>query len=224
MRFLSFYFSFSIALHRLVFASVRMTASYKIGENPFVRGARLRGDCVFSAIRFIPMQMANGGYNDATACHLIDGEYSPLEMQLFAENGMEKIRISYFFTRQTRKNFGLEPLISHLESVKSMKSFKSVSNTFCLEQIIPKIESGFYVYDKYVTVDGHRAMMRCIIEAHALIPIGSTQLERIQKIQQDLIFRDDGHHSVGMNHIYLRQYLRQRRSDRLAHKGIRWLR
>lgn len=202
-------------------AAVRMTASYKIGENPYVRGAGLRGNCVFRAIRFISMQMQNGKWNDATACHIIDGGYYPLEMQLFAENENEKIRFSFFFTGQMHKNFCLEPLMTHLESVKSLKILKSTDATFCLEQIIPKIETGFYVYDKYETVDEQRVIMRCIIEANALIPIGSTQLERMQKIQQNLIFLREDDHPNEINPIFLRQYLRQRRSDRLAHKGIR---
>lgn len=198
-----------------------MTAAYKIGEIPFVSGAGLRGNCMFSAIRFIPMQIQNGMLNDASACHLIDQERYPLEMQLFAENENEKIRISYFFTRQTHKNFCLEPLLSHLELVKSLKSYKSINTTICLEQIIPKIESGFYMYDECMAVDREHMVMRCIIEANALIPIGNTQLERIQKVQQHQIYQPDRVHSDGNNEIYLRRYLRQRRSDRLAHKGIR---
>lgn len=199
-----------------------MTATYKIGEIPFVCGAGLR-NCMFSAIRFIPMQIQNGVLNDSTACHSIDHEQYPLEMQLFAGNENEKIRISYFFIRQTHKNFCLEPLMSHLESVKSLKSYKTINTTFCLGQIIPKIESGFYVYDECVPadVDSEHMVMRCIIEASALIPIGNTQLERIQKIQQHQIYHHDRVHSDGNNQIYLRRYLRQRRSDRLAHKGIR---
>lgn len=199
-----------------------MTVSYEANEIPFVRGAGLRGNCVFSAIRFIALQMPNGRgmCNDSAACHLIDGEHFPLEMQLFAENENERIQISYFFTSQTHKNFCLEPLMNHLESVKSLKSFKSTTTTFCLEQILPKIESGFFVYDKFVANEnGECKRMRCIIEANALIPIGSTQLERIQKIQQSLIFRKEGV-SDEDNPIFLRQYFRQRRSDRLAHKGI----
>lgn len=205
---------------RLVSSPVRMTASYKIGEIPLVRGAGLRGDCVFSAMRFVSMQMQNGAYNGATACHIVDGERFPLEMQIFAENANENIRISFFFTRQTYKNFCLEPLMGHLESVKSLKSFKSTNITFCLEQIIPKIELGFFVYDRHVTMDGRRKMMRCIVEANALIPIGSTQLERLQKIQQNLIFHNGNGDSGEINHIYLRQYVRLRRSRRLAHTSV----
>lgn len=197
-----------------------MTASFKIGEIPSVRGAGLRGNCMFSAIRFIAMERQNGVYDGRTANHLIDGGHFPLEMQLFAGNENEKIRISFFFTRQTGKNFCLEPLMSHLESVKSLKSFKSTAGTFCLDQIIPKIVSEFFVYEKYVSIDGQRAMMRCIIEANALIPIGDTQLERLQKIQQNLIFHRDGGHPDEISNNNLRQYIRQRRSDRLAHKGI----
>lgn len=193
-----------------------MTASYKIGEIPFIRGAGLRGEFTFSAIRFIAMQMPDGVYNEATAYHLIDAKHFPLEMQLIAENVNEKVQISFFFTQQAGKNFCLEPLMTHLETVRSIKSFKSMDITFCLDQIIPKIESGFYVYDKYVTIDGgQRAIMRFIVEPNALIPIGSIQLERIQAIQQNLIFQYEESHSDEINKIYLRRYLRHRRSSRL---------
>lgn len=202
-----------------MFGAVRMTASFKIGEIPFVRGAGLRGNYIFVAIRFLclSMQIQNGICNTTSAYHLIDGGHFPLEIQLFAENESEKLRISYFFTRQTHKNFSLEPLMNHLDAVKSIKSFKCSGTTFCLDQIIPKIAAGFYVYDKFVTIDGQRIMMRCIVEANALIPIGETQLQRLQKIQQNLIMVDEDGDN---NPIHLRQYLRQRRCGRLADRCI----
>lgn len=200
-----------------------MTASFRPGENPYVFGTALHGKYTFTALRFVPMQMDGQRVdNDATACHLIDGETFPLELQLFAENAENGlIQISFLFTRQMHKNFCLEPLLGHLESVKSLKSFSETSVTFELQQILPKIESDFYVYDKYETVAGKRTMIQCIVVANALIPIGNTQLERIQAIQQNVMFRRDNGHPDEMNRIYLRQYLRQRRSSRLAMKMIK---
>lgn len=196
--------------------SVRMTASYRTGEIPFVHGAGLRGHFWLSAIRFIVVQRSNGVYDDTTVYHSVDAGYYPLEMQLIAENQREILQISFFFLQQTHKNFCLEPLICHLESVKSLKSFKSTEKTFCLDQIVPKIETGFYVYEKIVNSNGRSMMMRCIIEANALIPIGRTQLERLQKIQQNLMVhhQDDGHSDV-ISSVCLKQYWRHRRSSRL---------
>lgn len=117
----------------------------------------------------------------------INGNVYPLEMQLFAKNSQNLIVISYFFMECESKNVQLEPLVEALASVQSVGD-KRIFNrvpTFPLDRFLPRITTDFYGIQLYLNVGNDvETHVHFLIDATALILIGTAQLKRIQAIQR----------------------------------------
>lgn len=117
----------------------------------------------------------------------INGNVYPLEMQLFAKNSQNLIVISYFFMECESKNVQLEPLVEALASVQSVGD-KRIFNrvpTFRLDRFLPRITTDFYGIQLYLNVGNDvETHVHFLIDATALILIGTAQLKRIQAIQR----------------------------------------